>query len=90
MKKCPDIFIVDAYPLENERIDVCVYDLQTNHAELSQLLKTVDPRLVVNIDECGWGKWLSHRKKRVVSFSPMPTTYHEYLDEGHVTVIPVS
>ena len=60
VKKCPDIFIVDAYPLENERIDVCVNDLQTNHAELSQLLKTVDPHLVVNIDECGWGKRLSH------------------------------
>ena len=90
VKKSKGIFIVDAQPLEDKRIDVSIEDLKSNHAQLSQLLTEVDPRLLVNIDECGWGKKLSFGKKRVVSPNPSPTNYREKLSEGHITIIPIS
>lgn len=82
--------LVDATPLENERIDVKVDDLRENHQKLSQKLLTLDPRFIVNIDECGWGKKISHGKKRVVSLNSVNTNYRERADEGHITMIPVS
>ena len=90
VKKSKGIFIVDAQPLEDERIDVKVEDLRSNHEKLSELLKTTDPRLLVNIDESGWGKKLKCGEKCVVSLNNTPTTYCEKLAEGHITAIPVS
>lgn len=90
VKKSKGIYIVDADPLEEERINVTESDLRSNHIKLSELLKTIDPRLLVNIDESGWGKKLKTQKKRVVSLNPVRTIYREKLAEGHITVIPTS
>lgn len=90
VKRVPGIFIVDADPLESVRAEVSVEKLKENHGILSKCLKDIDPRLLVNIDECGWGKKLSHHRKRVLSLTNAKTTYREHTDEGHITVIPVS
>ena len=90
VKSSKDIYLVDAAPLEAERIDVKVDDLRANHQQLSEKLSTIDPRFIVNIDECGWGKKLSCKKKRVLSLNPVSTNYRERADEGHITIIPVS
>ena len=50
----------------------------------------MDPWLLVNVDESGWGKKLLQQKKKVVSLSPFPTFYREQVEEGHITFIPVS
>jgi hypothetical protein len=90
VKKHTMFHIVDADPLESVRIDVLNSDLTRNHAELSKLLLSVDPRLLVNLDESGWGKKINQQKKKVVSLSPFPTFYREQVEEGHITFIPIS
>jgi hypothetical protein len=54
-----DFFIVNAIPLESERFDLKIDDLQRNHTQLSKLFEDVDPQLLVNIDKCGWGKMIT-------------------------------
>ncbi len=63
VKKHLMLHIVEAAPLESVRIDVLDSDLVENHAESSKLLQTIDPCLLVNVDESGWGKLLSKRKR---------------------------
>ena len=77
-KNSKQFYLVDATPLEDERIDVKVDDLRANHQQLSEKLSTIDPRFIVNSDDCGWGKKLSCKKKRVLSLSPVKTDYREH------------
>ena len=64
--------------------------LKENHKNLSDILKGTDPRFLINIDECGWGKLVSKGRKHVVSLSPSKTTYGQKTEEGHITLIPIS
>ena len=90
VERSSDFYIVDAIPLEKDRIDVSVEDLKKNHEALVEIMKKIDPRLIANIDETGWGKKISCRNKRVVSLSPNKTAYLQSLEDGHITIIPVS
>ena len=59
VKKYQMFHIVDAKPLESEQIEVAVEDLHNNHKTLVEMMDGIDPHLIVNIDESGWGKKLN-------------------------------
>ena len=81
------LFVVDAIPLEKERIDVTLDILKAYEKKIQEELKTLDPEFLFNCDETG----LDDRKygnKSVVSTENSPTCYKVLWPAGHITVLP--
>ena len=89
-KTSEELHLVSATPMEDERIDVTEEQLEDNFYQLSESMVGVDPRLLLNIDECGWGKMLNQGVKKVISLNNAPTRYRQKSEPGHITFIPVS
>ena len=82
------LYLIEAKPLEKERIDVSVDVLNDYGKRLTEELKNIDPEFLFNLDETG----LDDRKynnKTVVSLEQTPTCYKVAQPPGHISICPI-
>jgi len=81
------LYLIDAAPLEKERINVTVTQLQDYGKEITKELKNEDPRFLFNLDETGLDD-RKYNKKTVVSTENIPICYKMIRPPGHITITP--
>ena len=81
------LFLVDASPLEKERIEVSPEKLKEYEKTLVKEMEKIEPSFLFNLDETGIDD-VKYSKKTVVSTENVPTCYKVSWPAGHITLLP--